>query len=114
MITLEQFKEFGITIGNELIGNAALEYIAENTTLEIDFDNADTVKALPFSAKLFVQKYEEVVSTSSVVASESIEGLSLSFKQGDKADMLNDLLNTYLSKYIKGRITFIPATRRWN
>ena len=101
-------------ISNELIGNAALEYIAENTTLEIDFDNADTVKALPFSAKLFVQKYEEVVSTSSVVASESIEGLSLSFKQGDKADMLNDLLNTYLSKYIKGRITFIPATRRWN
>ena len=113
MIKLEQFKEIGIAISNELVGNAALEYIADNTILAVDLDDIETVKALPFSAKLFITKYEEVVSASSVVASESIEGLSLSFKQGDKADMLYDLLNTYLSQYIKGRITFIPATRRW-
>lgn len=114
MITLEQFKESGITISDVLVGNAALEYIANNTTLTVDLEDVETVKALPFSAKLFITKYEEVVSASSIVASESIEGLSQSFKTGDKSDMLNDLLHTYLNPYIKGRITFVPATRRWN
>lgn len=114
MITLEQFKACGITISQELEGNAALEYIADNTTLTVDLDDVETVKALPFSAQLFVQKYEEVVSASSTVASESIEGLSLSFKQGNKADMIADLANTYLKKWLKGQITFIPAIKRWN
>lgn len=114
MITLEQFKELGIAVSNELIGNAALEYIADNTNLTVDLEDVETVKALPFSARLFVQKYGEVASASSTVASESIEGLSLSFKQGDKADIINDLANTYLNKWLKGKITFIPATRRWN
>lgn len=114
MITLEQFKECGITVKNELKGNAALEYIANNTTLTVDLEKAETVKALPFSAKLFVQEYEEVVSTSSTVASESIEGLSQSFKTGDKAAIINDLANTYLLDWLKGRITFTPATSRWN
>lgn len=114
MITLEQFKECGIAVSDELIGNAALEYITRNTTLTVDLNDIETVKALPFSAKLFVQKYEEVSSTSSTVASESIEGLSQSFKDGNKADVLNDLLNTYLSAWIKGKITFRPATKRWN
>ena len=114
MITLEQFKECGITVKNELKGNAALEYIAENTTLTVDVEDVATVKALPFSAKLFVQEYEEVVSASSVVASESIEGLSQSFKTNDKATMLNDLADTYLRKWLKGQITFFSATKRWN
>ena len=113
MITLEQFKENGIVVSSELIGNAALEYIAENTTLTVNLDDVETLKALPFSAKLFVSKYDEVISTSSVVASESIEGLSQTFKTGDKSDMLSDLLNTYLSSYLKGKIQFVPATRRW-
>lgn len=113
MITLEQFKENGIAVSSELIGNAALEYIADNTNLIVDINEVETLKALPFSAKLFISKYDEVVSTSSVVASESIEGLSQSFKTGDKSDMLSDLLNTYLGSYLKGKIQFVPATRRW-
>lgn len=114
MITLEQFKECGITVSDALVGNAALEFIADNTVLKVDLNDAETVNALPFSARLFVQKYEETISVSSVVASESIEGMSLSFKQNDKSDILNDLLNTYLGSYIKAKIKFIPATRRWN
>ena len=114
MITLEQFKECGITISKELEGNAALEYIADNTILTVDLNDVETVKALPFSAKLFVQKYEEVSTASSTVASENIESLSLTFKQGNKADMILDLANTYLKKWLKGQITFIPAVRRWN
>ena len=113
MITLEQFKECGITIIKELEGNAALEYIANNTTLTVDLEDVETVKALPFSAKLFVQKYEEVSSASSTIASESIEGLSQSFKTSDKKALIDDLANTYLNDWLKGKIRFIPARNRW-
>lgn len=114
MIKLEQFKELGIKVSDELEANSALEYIADNTTLTVDLEDIETVKALPFSARLFVQKYEEVSSASSIVANENIEGLSLSFKTGNKADIIDDLANTYLRKWLKGKITFMPATKRWN
>lgn len=115
MITLEQFKELKITVSNALIGNAALEFISENTNLTVNLDDIETVKALPFSAKLFISKYDEVISTSSAVASESIEGLSQSFKTGDKSAMIWDLANSLLSNYLtKGGVRFVAATRRWN
>ena len=113
MITLEQFQECEIPVKTVLKGNAALEYIANNTTLTVDRKDVETVKALPFSAKLFITEYEEVVSTSSVIASESIEGLSQSFKTSDKAALIDDLANTYLTEWLKGKIRFIPARNRW-
>lgn len=113
MITLNQFKENGINVNDEIIANAALEYIANNTTLTVDLKNVETVKALPFSAKMFITKYEEVISASSVVSSESIEGLSQSFKTGNKADILDDLLNSLLGEYLKGKVRFVAASRRW-
>ena len=114
MITLEQFRECEIEVSNAIKGNAALEYIANNTILAVDLNDVETVKALPFSAKLFVQEYEEVVSASSVIANESIEGLSQSFNTGDKASLINALANTYLSQWLKGKITFVSAKKRWN
>ena len=113
MITLDQFKESGINVSDELIANAALEFLVNNTTLTVDLNDVETVKALPFSAKMFITKYEEVISASSVVQSESIEGLSQSFKTGNKAEILDDLLNTLLGDYLKGKVTFVAATRRW-
>lgn len=113
MITLEKFKEYGINIGDALIGNAALEFIAENTTLKVDLNDAKTVEALPFTAKVFITKYSEVVAASSAVASESIEGLSLSFNTGDKSNLIWDLANTLLGKYLVGRVTFVAATSKW-
>lgn len=113
MIKLEEFKASGVAVSNELIGNAALEYISENTTLTVDLNDVTTLEALPFAAKLFIIRYDEIMSASSVVASESIEGLSQSFNVGNKSDKIEDLANTLLSKYLKGRIQFIPATRRW-
>lgn len=113
MIELKQFKENGINVSDELIANAALEYLAKNTTLPVDLNDVETVKALPYSAKLFICRYEEVVSASSVVASESIEGLSQSFKTGDKSGILSDLLETLLSDYLTGKVRFVAATRKW-
>lgn len=114
MITLDEFKDNGISVSNELIGNAALEFIAQNTTLTVDLEDVATLKALPFAAKLFISRYDEVVSASSVVASESIEGLSQSFNTGDKSNMIWDLANALLSGYLKSRITFVQAKRRWH
>ena len=113
MITLEQFGEIGIAVSDALVGNAALEYIANNTTLKVDLNDVETVKALPFLAKLFITKFEEVDAASSVIASESIEGLSQSFKMSDKRALLDDLANTYLDEWLKGKIKFYPATKRW-
>lgn len=113
MITREQFKNIGITVTGELIGNAALEWISENTTLTVDLDDIATVEALPFSAKLFIEKYNEIISASSVVASESIEGLSQSFNTGDKSALLWQAAEQLLSGYLKGRIKFVAAQPRW-
>ena len=114
MITKEQFQELGIDVSGELIGNAALEWLSENTTLEIDLEDVETVKAMPFAAKLFITKYDEIISASSVVASESIEGLSQSFNTSDKSTLLWQAAEQLLSSYLKGRIRFVSATRRWN
>lgn len=113
MITLEQFKAQNINIKDALIGNAALEFIAENTTLKVDLNDAKTLEALPFTAKVFITKYCEVVSPSSAVASESIEGLSLSFRSGAKSDMIWDLADALLGDYLKGRVTFVAASSKW-
>ena len=113
MITLEQFKKQGITVSDALNGNAALEFIANNTTLSVDLNEVATLEALPFSAKLFVSRYDEIISASSVVASESIEGLSQSFKTDNKADMIWDLANSLLGDYLKGKVQFMPAKSRW-
>lgn len=113
MITLQQFNDLGIKISNELIAYAALEFIAQNTTLTVKLDDVTTLEALPYSAKLFISQYEEIVSASSVVASESIEGLSQSFKTGDKSALIWDLAESLLGGYLKGRIKFMPAQRKW-
>ena len=114
MITLEQFKECSITISKVLEGNAALEYIAKNTTLTIDLNDVETVNALPFSAKLFVEKYEEVSSASSTVSSESIEGLSQSFNSADKDGILWGIAESLLGKWLKSPVKFVVATGRWD
>lgn len=113
MITKQQFENCGISVSSELIGNAALEWLSENTTLTIDLDEATTLETLPFAAKLFISKYDEIVSVSSVVASESIEGLSQSFSQTDKSDLLWQIANQLLSGYLKSRIKFFAAKSRW-
>lgn len=114
MITKEQFKAQGITVSNELNGNAALEWLAENTTLPVDLKKEVTaLEALPFSAKLFISKYDEIVSASPVVASESIESLSQSYNQTDKGALLWQTAEQLLSKYLVGQVRFVSASKRW-
>lgn len=87
----------------------AIEWLAENTTLDMtDLEN------LPAAARLFISKFCEITSLQSGVSSESIEGLSQSFSTGNTTDMVWDLASNLLSSYLKSRVRFVAAEKRWN
>ena len=113
MITKEQFKAQDIVVSNDLTGNAALEWLAKNTTLTVNLNDVTTLEKLPFAAKLFISKYDEIVSAPSVVTSESIEGLSQSFNQTAKSELLWQAAEELLSDYLKGQVRFVSASNRW-
>lgn len=88
--------------------NAALEWLAENTTI-----NTEDVENLPFRAKLFMSKYTEIFSIRAGVTSESIEGLSQSFASGNQTNLIWDMANDLLAADLKSRIRFVPAQQRY-
>lgn len=91
-----------------LMVEAAIEWLAENTTL-----NTTDLEALPAAARLFIHKFCEVSSLQSGVSSESIEGLSQSFTTTNITDMIWDLANNLLGAYLKNRVRFVIAQKRW-
>jgi TusA-related sulfurtransferase len=101
------------TDGTDILkATAALEWIRDNTTLEVDLEDPASIEKLPATAKLFVSKYVEVLSLKEGVSSQSIEGLSMSFNTADKSAMLWQLASTLLGKYLR-QVRFTPAKRRW-
>lgn len=117
MITFEEFITAGIPLsGNDaselLMANAALEWLATNTSIEVDVTDPTALKELPASAKLFVSKYVELMSLNTGVSSQSIEGLSLSFASTDKTAMLWQLAQSLLGAYLR-QVKAYPAKRRW-
>ena len=113
MITAEQFKEIEIPVKSSIIGNAALEWLEKNTSLEINIEDIESLKALPFSAKLFILKFDEIMRSSSIVSSQSIEGLSQSFNQANRGALLWQMAEELLSDYLVGRVRFVASTRKW-
>lgn len=108
MTTKEQFKEIGLNV-DVLRGNAAIEWLAEHTTI----DTTD-IKSLSASARLFITKYDEINSKQSGVASESIEGLSQSFTQSNKENMIwDEALSILGAKKLKSNVKFYPAKSKW-
>lgn len=106
-MTTEQFKSIGLDI-DELMGNAAIEWLQDNTTI----DTSD-ITMLSASAKLFIRKFAEINGLNSGVSSESIEGMSQSYNQTKKEDMIWDLANSLLSGNLKSRVRFVTAQRKW-
>lgn len=117
MIAFETFLAAGIPLSGDdaselLKANAALEWLVENTSLEVDPNDSATLEELPASAKLFIGKYVEIVSLNPGVSSQSIEGLSLSYATADKAAMLWQLAQSLLGGYLR-QVKVYPAKRRW-
>ena len=98
---------------NCLIVESAIEWIKTNTTLEFDIENEENLKALPSCVRLFIVKFFDVNMLSVGVASESIEDMSQSFDTGDKTAMIWQFAGELLYPYLKSRVRFVAAAKRW-
>lgn len=97
-----------------LRAEAALDWMAESTTLKFDKADAKSLEALPACAKLFVVKFGETMRLRSGVTSQSIEGLSQSFDSGNSTDdLIMSLAKSLLGSYLKSQVTIFQAKRRW-
>ena len=98
---------------NCLIVESAIEWIKTNTTLEFDIENEENLKALPSCVRLFIVKFFDVNMLSVGVASESIEDMSQSFDTGGKTAMIWQFAGELLYPYLKSRVRFVAAAKRW-
>ncbi len=117
-MTIEQAKtlNLGISPINEktcLIIESAFMWVLANTTLKFDITDMEALKALPAQVRLFVSEYNDIMSIGAGVASESIEGLSLSFRSDSKSTLLWGLAENLLGKWLVSPVTFVAATDRW-
>lgn len=92
---------------------AGLEWVKKNTTLEFDINNDEDLKALQPSVRLFLVEYVEIQSLGVGVASENIEGLSQSFHQVKKEDLIWDKASEVFGSDLKSRIKFVAARKKW-
>lgn len=117
-MTQEQVKQLNLGIApiNErtiLLVESALHWVLDNTSLQFDVNKDEDLKALHPNVRLFVVKYIDVMAMTGGVTSESIEGLSQSFDSSRKGDLLEQYAEELLSKWLKGRVRFVTAVKRW-
>ena len=118
-MTVDELKELGLPIAATdtacLYVGSAIDWLIENTTLDIDKDNLqDSIKALPDGAKLFICRYMDVMETGgNGVASESIGGMSQSFTTESKTTLLWQLARGLIGAYLKSQIHSVPNVSKW-
>lgn len=96
-----------------LLIESAFNWINDNTTLSIDYNDDQALSKLSPNVKLFVLKYFDLMTLPTGVASESIEGLSQSYNTTNKSDLLWQYATELLGNYLKSQMTFTCAKRRW-
>lgn len=104
-----------ITQGNTLYIESGLEWLKENTKLNFNTDDVESIKALPSGAKLFLCKYTEVMENSGMVVSESMAGMSQSFADPSRnAEILFSMAKSLIGEqYLKSQFHCIPHTSAW-
>ena len=118
MITKEQVEslKLGIAPINDracLLVESAFDWIKDNTTFEIDLTDTATLETLPACVRLFVLRYIDVMTMTAGVQSESIEGLSQSFSNEDKGVLIWQYAEELLGKWLKSKVRFVTAEKRW-
>lgn len=91
---------------NQLMADAALQWLGDNTTL----DMAET--DIPPVAKLFILKYCELMGQTAGVKSESLAGMSHSFSGDFNVDLWN-IAYSMLLPYLKSNANVTPIIRKW-
>ena len=114
-MTVSDFTNAGIPIEDTnlalLYAESALDWIKNNTTLQIDKSN---LEALPSGAKLFVLKYADIMQADTTVTSESLGGMSQSFSAESRYSLLNDIASELLGEYMVSQVKFVAAQSRWD
>lgn len=113
--TKDDFMYAGMDVDDVLTANAAVEWIRDNTIIEVNFDDIETLKNMPNAAKLFVVKFTLINSTNinSTVTSESIAGMSQSFRTDSVNTLIWDLAYQLLSKYLKSNLNVFVNRSKW-
>ncbi len=111
----QDFIDAGMDIDDVLSANCGVEWLNDNTTIEIDFEDSETLQNMPNVAKLFIIKFTEFNSTqvNSLVTSESIVGMSQSFRTDSVNTFVWDLANQLLSKYLKSNLKVFVNKGKW-
>lgn len=93
---------------NEVIREAALEWISSNTTFDV------SIEPLPAGVELFIEKYGQVMGIRAGVTSESISGLSQSFDTGSISALLKQYARELIgSEYVVSDVEVFPALDSW-
>lgn len=114
-MTAEEFQGIGlpVPVSARLYVEAGLEWLRDNTTLDIDITDTESIKALPSSARLFLVKFCEICERDTGIASESVGPMSQSFTEDSTAKQTAALARQLLKPYLNPNVKFIPCTRRW-
>lgn len=93
---------------------SALQWVNSNTNLVIDSNDDEALSTLGANVKLFIIKYLELMGTNSLIASESLGGMSQSFNNNaNKSDLLWQYAYELFSDSMGSQMSFVPAKSRW-
>lgn len=114
-MTAEEFKSLGLPVEAEaqLYVESGLEWLRDNTTLNMDLKDLESIKALPSSARLFLVKFCEICTRDIGVTGESVGPMSQSFTTDSVSKQTMALARQLLKTYLKSNVKFIPCARRW-
>jgi len=114
-MTAEEFKEIDLPVppSSQLYVESGLEWLRENTTLEFDITDVESIKALPSSARLFLLKFCEICERDTGITSESVGPMSQSFTTDSVTKQTGALARQLLKAWLRSNVQFIPCQRRW-
>lgn len=112
MLTREEIEKLNLgtpplDIKTEIVINAGVEWLLNNTTLTLADISQNS------GAKLFLLKFMDIQNMQTGVSSESIEGLSQSFNTGNNSELLWDIADSLLGGYVRGSVRFVSAEKKW-
>lgn len=115
-MTAEEYKSLGLPVpaSAQLYVEAGLEWLQDNTLLEFDITDMESIKALPSSARLFLVKFSEICKRDNGVTGESVGPMSQSFTTDSVSKQTAALGRQLLKHYLKPNVKFLPCKRRWS
>lgn len=115
-MTAEEFKNLSLPlpVSSQLFVESGLEWLRDNTSLDFDITNMESLKALPSSARLFLVKFSEICERDVGITSESMGPMSQSFTSDSVIRQTTALARQLLKPYLKSTVTFMPCLRRWH